>query len=177
MARLHVVCAGAFAFPLALGVCSFEPMAERRRMLLFSASRCNGLYILWDWQRTQRRFTSRKQHCLCQPSNQLYDRRGFLSHRYCGSLFFSKVKAMVILARKLAILLAVTAVKRYAFTRCGVRMRDRKCDVLVYFWRSSERATSLRRSSWGSRVARSGDIVDAAQELPRTLQPKRSALA
>jgi uncharacterized protein DUF6629 len=70
----------------------------------------------------------------------------------CGSLFFSKVKAMVVFGTaNLAILLIVTAVKRYAFTSVWCAYAAvASLIVLVYFWRSSEvRPLLYARSSWG----------------------------
>jgi hypothetical protein len=58
----------------------------------------------------------------------------------CGSLFFSKVKAMVVFgAANLAILLAVMAFKRYAFTSLWCAYAAiASVIILAYFWRSSE---------------------------------------
>jgi hypothetical protein len=58
----------------------------------------------------------------------------------CGSLFFSKVRAMVAFgAANLAILLVVTLIKRYAFTSVWCAYAAvASLIVLVYFWRSSE---------------------------------------
>jgi hypothetical protein len=57
----------------------------------------------------------------------------------CGSLFFSKVRAMVIFgAANLAILLLVMAVKRYAFTSLWCAYAAvASVIILVYFWRSA----------------------------------------
>jgi hypothetical protein len=57
----------------------------------------------------------------------------------CGSLFFSKVRAMVIFgAANLAILLLVMEVKRYAFTSLWCAYAAvASVIILVYFWRSS----------------------------------------
>jgi len=57
----------------------------------------------------------------------------------CGSLFFSKVKAMVLFgAANLAILLAVMAFKRYAFTSLWCAYAAvASVIVLAYFWKSS----------------------------------------
>jgi hypothetical protein len=56
----------------------------------------------------------------------------------CGSLFFSKVRAMVWFGgANLAILLVVMAVKRYAFTSiwcAGAAVAS--VIILIYFWRS-----------------------------------------
>jgi hypothetical protein len=58
----------------------------------------------------------------------------------CGSLFFSKVKAMVMFgAANLIILLAVTAVKRYAFTSLWCAYATvASAIILAYFWKSHE---------------------------------------
>ncbi len=58
----------------------------------------------------------------------------------CGSLFFSKIKMMVIFGvANLAILLIVMEVKRYAFTSlwCAYAALA-SLIILVYFWRSQE---------------------------------------
>jgi hypothetical protein len=56
----------------------------------------------------------------------------------CGSLFFSKVRAMVIFgAANLAILLIVMAFKRYAFTSLWCAYAAiASVIILGYFWRS-----------------------------------------
>jgi len=57
----------------------------------------------------------------------------------CGSLFFSKVKAMVLFGwANLAILLAVMAVKRYAFTSLWCAYAAvASVIILAYFWKSA----------------------------------------
>jgi hypothetical protein len=57
----------------------------------------------------------------------------------CGSLFLSKVRPMVIFgAANLAILLAVMAYKRYAFTSLWCAYAAiASLIILAYFWRSS----------------------------------------
>jgi len=57
----------------------------------------------------------------------------------CGSLFFSKVRAMVIFGMaNLAILLLVMEVKRYAFTSLWCAYAAvASVIILVYFWRST----------------------------------------
>jgi hypothetical protein len=57
----------------------------------------------------------------------------------CGSLFFSKVKAMVAFgAANLAILLIVMAFKRYAFTSLWCAYAAiASIIILGYFWRTS----------------------------------------
>jgi membrane-bound metal-dependent hydrolase YbcI (DUF457 family) len=56
----------------------------------------------------------------------------------CGSLFFSKVKDMVIFgAANLAILLVVMEVKRYAFTSLWCAYAAvASVIILAYFWKS-----------------------------------------
>jgi hypothetical protein len=57
----------------------------------------------------------------------------------CGSLFFSKVNAMVIFgAANLVILLSVMELKRYAFTSLWCAYASvASVIILAYFWRSS----------------------------------------
>ena len=57
----------------------------------------------------------------------------------CGSLFFSKVKDMIIFgAANLAILLVVMAIKRYAFTSVWCAYAAvASVIILAYFWKSS----------------------------------------
>ncbi|MGA7686023.1 MAG: DUF6629 family protein [Terriglobales bacterium] len=58
----------------------------------------------------------------------------------CGSLFFSKIKMMVLFgAANLAILLVVMAVKRYAFTSLWCAYAAvASVIILAYFWKSAE---------------------------------------
>jgi hypothetical protein len=58
----------------------------------------------------------------------------------CGSLFFSKIKMMVVFgAANLAILLVVMGVKRYAFTSLWCAYAAvASVIILAYFWRSHE---------------------------------------
>jgi hypothetical protein len=57
----------------------------------------------------------------------------------CGSLFFSKIRMMVVFGgTNLAILLIVDAIKRYAFTSVWCAYAAiASVIILVYFWRSS----------------------------------------
>jgi hypothetical protein len=58
----------------------------------------------------------------------------------CGSLFFSKIRMMVLFgAANLAILLVVMEVKRYAFTSMWCAYAAvASLIILAYFWRSQE---------------------------------------
>jgi len=70
----------------------------------------------------------------------------------CGSLFFSKVRAMVLFgSANLAILLVVIAIKRYAFTSVWCAYAAvASVIVLAYFWKTSKsRPLLYGQSSWG----------------------------
>ena len=58
----------------------------------------------------------------------------------CGSLFFSKIKMMIVFgAANLAILLVVMAFKRYAFTSLWCAYAAiASVIILAYFWKSKE---------------------------------------
>jgi hypothetical protein len=132
---------GILPFLLPLSVWLFEPTAKsRRRMLPFLViGIATALYILW---------------ALTAYSFQVYIRNKSLEYfnpatnhtlvglfyviATCGSLFFSKIKDMVILgAVNLVILLAVMAVKRYAFTSLWCAYAAvASIIILAYFGRS-----------------------------------------
>jgi hypothetical protein len=58
----------------------------------------------------------------------------------CGSLFFSKIRMMVVFgAANLAIVLVVMAIKRYAFTSVWCAYAAvASAIILAYFWTSHE---------------------------------------
>jgi hypothetical protein len=140
---------------LPLGVVLFEPDGwARRRMLPFLAvGVLTGLYMLWA-------LTAYPTQIYVKENSIVYVNPGTnhttLAILYliatCGSLFFSKVRAMIIFGTaNLAILLVVTAVKRYAFTSvwCAYAALA-SLIVLIYFWKSSrERPLRYAESSWG----------------------------
>jgi hypothetical protein len=146
---------GLLPFLLPLGVVLFEPDGwARRRMLPFLAiGVTTGLYMLWA-------LTAYPTQIYVRENSIVYVNQGTnhttLAILYliatCGSLFFSKVRAMVIFGTaNLAILLVVTAVKRYAFTSvwCAYAALA-SVIVLIYFWKSSgERPLLYAKSSWG----------------------------
>ncbi len=127
---------------LPLSVLLFEPnVKSRRRMLPFVLlGGATTLYILW---------------ALAAYSLQVYVRGNSIVYinqatnntavaviyviATCGSLFFSKVRTMVIFgAANLAILLVVMGVKRYAFTSLWCAYAAvASVIILVYFWRST----------------------------------------
>jgi hypothetical protein len=132
---------GLLPWLLPLSVWLFEPTAKsRRRMLPFVViGGATALYVLW---------------VLTAYSFEVYIRNNSLVYinpatnntvvallyvvATCGSLFFSKIRDMVILgAANLIILLAVMAVKRYAFTSiwCAYAAVS-SVIILAYFWRS-----------------------------------------
>jgi hypothetical protein len=133
---------GLLPFLLPMGVLLFEPNGKsRRRMVPFLViGGATGLYILWA-------LTAYPTEIYIRQNSIVYTNQGtghmIIAILYviatCGSLFFSKVRAMVIFgAANLVILLVVAAVKQYAFTSvwCAYAALA-SLIVLVYFWRSS----------------------------------------
>jgi hypothetical protein len=132
---------GLLPFLLPLSVLLFEPDARsRRRMLPFLLiGTLTTLYMLWA-------LIAYPLHIFVRGNSIVYINDGtnntLLAVLYvvatCGSLFFSKVKDMVVFgAANLAILLVVMAVKRYAFTSlwCAYAALA-SVIVLAYFWKS-----------------------------------------
>src|SRR5580658_8820434 len=134
---------GLLPFLLPLSVLLFEADApSRRRMLPFTVlGGATTLYILW---------------ALTAYPLQLYVRGDSIVYinaatnntavavlyviATCGSLFFSKVRAMVLFgAANLTILLIVMVVKRYAFTSLWCAYAAvASVIILAYFWKSSK---------------------------------------
>jgi hypothetical protein len=134
---------GLLPFLLPLSVLLFEPDAtNRRRMVPFLVlGGATTLYILW---------------ALAAFPLQLYVRGNSIVYinqatnntavavlyviATCGSLFFSKIRMMVVFgAANLAILLVVMAFKRYAFTSLWCAYAAiASMIILGYFWRSTE---------------------------------------
>jgi len=133
---------GLLPFLLPLSVLLFEPDAKsRRRMLPFLViGGATALYILWA-------LTAYPLQLYVKGNSIVYinaaTNNTAVAVLYviatCGSLFFSKVKAMIIFgAANLAILLVVMEVKRYAFTSLWCAYAAiASLIILVYFWRSS----------------------------------------
>jgi hypothetical protein len=134
---------GLLPFLLPLSVLLFEPdVKSRRRMLPFLAlGGGTTLYILWA-------LTAYPLQLYIRGNSIVYINQATNNSAVavlyviatCGSLFFSKVKAMVVFgAANLAILLAVMAFKRYAFTSLWCAYAAiASVIILAYFWRSSE---------------------------------------
>jgi hypothetical protein len=132
---------GLLPFVIPMSVVLFEPnMQARRRMFPFLAiGTATALYMLWA-------LIAYPLHIYVQGNSIVYINDGtnntWLAVLYvistCGTLFFSKVRDMVIFgAANLAILLIVMAVKRYAFTSlwCAYAALA-SVIILAYFWRS-----------------------------------------
>jgi hypothetical protein len=145
---------GLLPFLLPLSVLLFEPDGvSRKRMLPFLAiGVATGLYILWGLAAYPTQIYVRENSIVYinEATNHTTVAILYLIAT-CGSLFFSRVKAMVIFGTaNLAILLIVTAVKRYAFTSVWCAYAAiASVIVLIYFWRTSEERPLLyARSSW-----------------------------
>ncbi|MFZ1010872.1 MAG: DUF6629 family protein [Candidatus Sulfotelmatobacter sp.] len=132
---------GLLPFLLPLSVLLFEPAKSRRRMLPFLViGTLTTLFILWA-------LTAYPTEVFVKGNSIVYINQAtnnitvaiFYVIATCGSLLFSKVKDMVIFGlANLAILLAVMAFKRYAFTSlwCAYAAVV-SIIILAYFWKSS----------------------------------------
>jgi hypothetical protein len=132
---------GLLPFLLPLSVLLFESDAKsRRRMLPFlGIGVATTLYILWALTAfpTQVYVRGNSIVYINQATNNLAV-AVFYVIATCGSLFFSKVRMMVMFGvANLVILLVVMEVKRYAFTSlwCAYAAIV-SVIILVYFWRS-----------------------------------------
>ena len=136
---------GLLPFLLPLSVLLFEPNAKSRsRMLPFLVvGGATTLYILWA-------LTAFPLQLYIKGNSIVYINQATNNTAVgllyviatCGSLFFSKIRMMVIFgAANLAILLVVMEVKRYAFTSLWCAYAAvASVIILAYFWRSrSER--------------------------------------
>jgi hypothetical protein len=132
---------GLLPFLIPLSVVLFEPgVKNRKRMLPFLAlGTGTTLYILWA-------LIAYPLQIYVEGNSIVYINDGtnntWLAVLYviatCGTLFFSKVRDMVIFgAANLIILLTVMAVKRYAFTSLWCAYAAvASVIVLAYFWKS-----------------------------------------
>jgi hypothetical protein len=133
---------GLLPFLMPLSVLLFEPDGPaRRRMLPFLAvGTGTTLYILWA-------LTAYPTEIFVKGNSIVYINQATNNTTVailyviatCGSLFFSKVKAMVAFGvANLAILLVVMAFKRYAFTSLWCAYAAiASVIILAYFWKSS----------------------------------------
>ena len=133
---------GLLPFLLPLSVLLFEPdVKSRKRMLPFVVlGGGTTLYILWA-------LTAYPLQLYIRGNSIVYINQATNNSAVallyviatCGSLFFSKVRTMVIFGvANLAILLVVLAFKRYAFTSLWCAYAAiASVIILAYFWRSS----------------------------------------
>jgi hypothetical protein len=133
---------GLLPFLLPLGVLLFEPDgSSRRRMLPFVVlGGTTALYILWA-------LTAYPLQVWMKGNSIVYINQATNNSAVavlyviatCGSLFFSKVRAMVLFgAANLVIFLVVLAYKSYAFTSLWCAYAAiASVIILAYFWRSS----------------------------------------
>ncbi|HEY4762790.1 MAG TPA: DUF6629 family protein [Candidatus Sulfotelmatobacter sp.] len=134
---------GLLPFLLPLSVLLFEPnVTSRRRMLPFLVlGGVTTVYILWALTAFPLELYVRGNSIVYVNQATNNTAVGLLYViATCGSLFFSKIKMMVVFgAANLAILLAVMAVKRYAFTSLWCAYAAiASVIILAYFWRSTE---------------------------------------
>jgi hypothetical protein len=134
---------GLLPFLLPLSVLLFEPTAKsRRRMLPFVVlGGATSLYILWALTAFPLELYVRGNSIVYinQATNNTAVALLYVIAT-CGSLFFSKIRMMVLFGvANLAILLVVMEVKRYAFTSLWCAYAAvASVIILAYFWRSSE---------------------------------------
>jgi hypothetical protein len=132
---------GLLPFVLPLSVLLFEPDAKsRKRMLPFlGLGAATALYILWA-------LTAYPLQVYVKGNSIVYINQATNNTAVavlyviatCGSLFFSKIRMMVIFGgANLAILLVVMEFKRYAFTSLWCAYAAiASVIILGYFWRS-----------------------------------------
>ena len=133
---------GLLPFLLPLSVLLFEPDAKsRKRMLPFLVlGGATTLYILWALAAYPLQLYIRENSIVYINQATNNEVVAFLYViATCGSLFFSKIRPMIIFgATNLIILLVVMEVKRYAFTSLWCAYAAvASVIILVYFWRSS----------------------------------------
>lgn len=146
---------GLLPFLLPLSVLLFEPDEKsRKRMLPFLAlGTGTALYMLWA-------LIAYPLHIFVRRNSIVYINDGTnntaLAVLYviatCGSLFFSKVRDMVIFgAANLIILLVVMGVRRYAFTSLWCAYAAiASVIILAYFWKSRfTRPFRYGKAIWG----------------------------
>lgn len=146
---------GLLPFLIPLSVVLFESdVKSRRRMLPFLAvGTVTTLYMLWALIAYPLRiFVQRNSIVYINDGTNNTTLAVLYVIATCGSLFFSKVRDMVIFgAANLAILLTVMAVKRYAFTSlwCAYAAAA-SVIILAYFWKSRfQRPFRYGEAIWG----------------------------
>jgi hypothetical protein len=138
-----------------LSVFLFEPdLKSRRRMLPFVVlGAATTLYMLWALVVYPLQISVRGNSIVYVNDGTNYTSLAVLYViATCGSLFFSKVRPMVAFGiANLAILLAVMAVKRYAFTSLWCAYAAvASVIILGYFWKSRfKRPFEYGEAAWG----------------------------
>jgi len=133
---------GLLPFLLPLSVFLFEPTAKSRNRMLpfFVLGGATTLYILWALTAYPLQLYVRGNSIVYinQATNNTAVALLYVIAT-CGSLFFSKIKMMVIFgAANLVILLVVMEFKRYAFTSLWCAYAAvASVIILAYFWKSS----------------------------------------
>jgi hypothetical protein len=133
---------GLIPFVIPLSVLLFEPDAvSRRRMLPFAViGGLTTLYMLWALTAYSLQvFIESDSIVYVNPATNHTAVAVLYVIATCGSLFFSKIRDMIIFGSvNFAILLVVMAVKRYAFTSvwCAYAAIS-SVIILVYFWKSN----------------------------------------
>ena len=134
---------GLLPYLLPLSVLLFEPDAgSRRRMLPFLVlGGATTLYILWALTAFPLQLYVRGNSIVYinQATNNIAVAVLYVIAT-CGSLFFSKIRMMVVFGMaNLAIVLVVMGIKRYAFTSVWCAYAAvASVIILAYFWASSE---------------------------------------
>jgi hypothetical protein len=133
---------GLLPFLLPLSVLLFEPDGNgRKRMLPFvTLGGATALYMLWALMAFPLQVYVRQNSIVYINDGTNHTAIAVLYViATCGSLFFSKIKDMVLFgAANLAILLVVMAAKRYAFTSLWCAYAAiASLIILAYFWKSS----------------------------------------
>jgi hypothetical protein len=133
---------GLLPFLIPLSVLSFESdVRSRRRMLPFVAiGGLTTLYMLWALTAYSLQvYIENDSIVYVNPATNHTAVAVLYIIATCGSLFFSKVKDMILFgAANLIILLVVMAVKRYAFTSVWCAYAAiASVIILAYFWKSN----------------------------------------
>ncbi len=133
---------GILPFLLPLSVLLFEPTIKRRRRMLpfLVIGGLTTLYILWALTAYSLQVSVRGNSIVyTNPATNNTVVAVLYVIATCGSLFFSQITDMVLFgAANLLILLAVMAVKEYAFTSLWCAYAAiASVIILAYFWKSS----------------------------------------
>ena len=134
---------GLLPFLLPLSVLLFEPDAGSRRRMVPFLVLCGAttLYILWALTAFPLQLYVRGNSIVYinQATNNIAVAVLYVIAT-CGSLFFSKIRMMVVFGvANLAIVLVVMGIKRYAFTSVWCAYAAvASVIILAYFWASSE---------------------------------------